>query len=97
MKKTLIVTMPDRSQWSVPVDCIARHRASHFAHRLFDGDVERSLKEDTLPLFQKNPLAIEQWGEEMMDWDDVKEHAKQIVPANCNYYEGWQKGLKVLT
>ncbi len=96
MKKTLTVIMPDRSQWSVPIEIIARHRASYFAKRLFGGDVERSLNEDTLPLFQKNPMAIEQWSEEMMDWDDVKGHALQVVAPNPNYYEGWQKGIKSL-
>lgn len=97
MKKNLTVTMPDRSKWSIPVEVIAQHRASHFARKLFDGDVSRSLKEDTLPLFVKNPIAIEQWSENMMDWDDVKQHAKQISPPNVDYYEGWQKGLKTLS
>ncbi|MBF0146116.1 MAG: hypothetical protein HQL84_09150 [Magnetococcales bacterium] len=96
MKKTLTVTMPDRSRWSIPVAIIAQHRAAHFAMRLFDGDVERSLKEDTLPLFQNNPYAIERWSEEMMDWDDVKDHAQQIAPTNVNFHEGWQQGMKVL-
>ncbi|MBF0109317.1 MAG: hypothetical protein HQL76_09085 [Magnetococcales bacterium] len=97
MKKTLTVTMPDRSLWSIPVEIIARHRAEHFAMRLFDGDVERSLKEDTLPLFQQNSYAIERWSEDMMDWDDVKEHASQIATANVNYFDGWLKGVKVLS
>ncbi|MBF0605888.1 MAG: hypothetical protein HQL07_19610 [Nitrospirae bacterium] len=97
MKKILTVTMPDRSQWSVPVAVIARHRAAHFAGRLFDGDMDRSLNEDTIPLFEKDPLAIERWCEEMMDWDDVKGDATQVVPANVDYYEGWSKGMKRLS
>lgn len=96
MKKMLIVTMPDRSQWSIPVDVIARHRATHFAGRLFDGDIDRSLNEETIPLFTRDPLTIERWCEEMMDWDDVKTHAKQTVPANVDYHEGWSKGMKRL-
>jgi hypothetical protein len=44
--KYLSMTMPDGSKWGVPVEMIARNRAAHYASE-FDGDVERSLTEDS--------------------------------------------------
>lgn len=51
MHKLMTVEMPDGSKWGVPVEMIARSRAAYYANE-FDGDVERSLAEDTLPLFE---------------------------------------------
>ncbi len=50
MKLIMTVTMPDGSKFGVPVAMIARNRAEHYAHE-FGGDVERSLAEDTVPMF----------------------------------------------
>ena len=51
LDKNYIVTMPDGSQWSVPVVVIATNRAASYADE-FDGDTARSLEEDTHPLFE---------------------------------------------
>ena len=94
--KTLLVTMPDGTVWGVPVDIIARDRAAHYAHE-FGGDIERAIKEDTMPLFDSDDYEIEDWAANNMNWDDVKQHAAKIsdhMPPAVDYQEGWCNGNK---
>jgi hypothetical protein len=49
LPKYLTIKQSDGSVWGVPVEMIARNRAEFYASE-FDGDVEQSLQEDTLPL-----------------------------------------------
>lgn len=89
----LIVTMPDGSWWAVPVMLIARHRATYYAPREFDGDVERSLREDTIPLFESDDYEIHDWAANNMNWKDVEAHATRITePPPPDYQEGWCNG-----
>ena len=74
-KKFLRVTFGDGvAVYDVPLDVIARDRAEHYASE-FDGDIERSLAEDTIPLFDEDGFEAEDWAANNMDWRDVKEHA----------------------
>lgn len=92
MLKMLLIEMPDRSTWGVPVEIIARHRATYYADR-FGGDVERSLTEDTLPLFESSDFEIRDWAAGNLDWADVKGHAVLVCPALPPDYEaGWLSG-----
>lgn len=92
--KVLTVEMPDGSRWCVPVDVIARNRAEHYAHE-FGGDVERSLTEDTAPLFDGDDYEVEDWAENNMDWRDVKHLAKKLRDApSTDFQEGWMNGEK---
>ena len=91
--KHLIVTMPDGSEWAVPVAVIARHRAAYYAKE-FDGDVERSLAEDTMPLFESDGYEVHDWAANNMRWEMVKEHAHQVKSsAAVDYEEGWCNGV----
>lgn len=89
------VTMRDGSKWDVPVDVIARNRAEFYA-REFDGDVEKSLKEDTLPTFEGNGFEIQDWAQGNMNWDEVSHAATKVsepptlTPADFQY--GWVNG-----
>lgn len=95
MPKMLRVTMPDGSRWDVPVDVIARNRAAYYADRLHGGDIEKSLTEDTLPLFESDDYEIEDWAANNMDWSDVQAHARMVEPAaDADYQEGWVNGEK---
>lgn len=85
--------MPDGSLWDVPVMAIARHRAAYYADE-FDGDVERSLKEDTLPLFADDDYQIKDWASNNMDWSDVAEVAWQFSKSKTDFQEGWVNGRK---
>ena len=97
MKQRMIVTMPDGSRWGVPVDVIARDRAKNYANE-FGGDAERSLAEDTIPLFTESEFEIIDWAANNMNWDDVKTHASRMASSAVepDYQEGWVNGDKQL-
>ena len=89
----LQIEMPDGSKWGVPVEVIARNRAAHYAHE-FDGDVERSLAEDTMPLFESDDYEVEDWAANNMNWSDVEAKAKKLQDAETDFQEGWVNGEK---
>lgn len=89
---TFEVTMPDGSKWVVPVRVIALNRAKHYAHK-FGGDVERSLNEDTMPLFRSDDYEVKDWACNNMDWEDVVLFAQRVEDAPPpDYQEGWVNG-----
>jgi len=88
MSKHLLITMPDESVWAVPVDIIALSRATSYASE-FAGDVQTSLVQDTLPLFNSNLFEIEDWAANNMNWSDVSAHARLIREGETDYQEGW--------
>jgi len=94
--KFLLVTMPDRSKWKIPVRIIAEDRARYYAqknHITF----EQSLKSDTLPLFEEEEYEIEDWASNNMDWSDVAIHALKITDRGLTIeelQEGWVNGEK---
>jgi len=95
MKKNYRVTMPDGSIWSVPVIVIARNRARYYAKE-YDNDVDRSLREDTIPYFEDDSYNIIDWAAGNMDWADVEFDAV-MWDAETNppdYQEGWVNGNK---
>ena len=63
------VELEDGSVWSVPVEPIARSRASYYKDE-FDNDFGRSLLEDTIPLFEADPWQITEWAKNQMNPDD---------------------------
>ncbi|KKM17268.1 hypothetical protein LCGC14_1677520 [marine sediment metagenome] len=98
--KMLVTTMPDGSKWGVAVAEIARNRAEHYAHEFCindqrsEADVERSLSEDTLPLFEADPDEITDWAENNMNWEDFKEHYLIEGAPATDFQEGWVNGEK---
>ena len=94
MQKLMTVNMPDGSLWAVPVDMIARNRAAHYAHE-FGGDAGRSLAEDTVPLFEGDEYAIQDWAVNNMDWADFDGHqVKLSAPPPPDFQFGWLNGEK---
>ncbi len=91
-RKYLTFTVSDGSIWGVPVLFIAKDRAGYYAHE-FGGDIERSLNEDTLPLFEADPGAIEDWATGNMNWDDVACFAVRLSgppqPKRKDFVEAW--------
>jgi len=73
-KKIRVTFDYDDSIWDIPVVVIAYDRAKYYAYE-YDNDVEKSLEEDTLPLFESDRFYIIDWFEGCMDWNDVKEVA----------------------
>lgn len=95
--KVMTVLQEDGSKWAVPVEVIARSRAAHYAHE-FGGDVERSLAEDTLPMFADDPFEIEDWASNNMNWSDVQNVAfKCGEPSPPDFQEAWINGEKEIT
>ncbi|MEB6632763.1 hypothetical protein [Kluyvera cryocrescens] len=91
--KELHVTMPDNSVWAVPVQLIATNRAEYYAKE-FGGDIQRSLAEDTLPLFRADDYEIEDWAANNMNWRDVQHAARCVTLGGVDYDEGWTNGDK---
>ena len=87
--------MQDGSVWAVPVDVIARNRAEHYAKE-FDGDVERSLAEDTIPLFDADNYEIEDWASNNMLWSDFDGLQVKVsdIPHIGPSEEWWSNGSK---
>ena len=92
--KALTVTMPDGSIWAVPVLMVATNRATHYAHE-FDGDVDRSLAEDTLPLFESDEYEVADWAVNNMNWCDFDGRQFKIKDAPPpDFQEAWMSGDK---
>ena len=92
----LRVTMPDGARWDVPVMVIARNRAEHYKDE-FENNLERSLGEDTIPLFEDSSFEIIDWAANNMDWDDVSVFAKEAPRERTvlvDYQEGWMNSDK---
>lgn len=93
--RMIVLAMPDGSQYGVPVDVVARDRAKHYASE-FDGDVERSLAEDTGPLFESSEYDIHDWAANNMNWSDVSAHARKLrdaqPPTKSDFQEAWVNG-----
>lgn len=90
----MTVEMPDGSKWGVPVDMIAINRATHYASE-FDGDVSRSLAEDTTPLFLEDEYAIEDWAVNNMNWSDFRGHHYKVAESPGQDFErAWLQGDK---
>lgn len=92
--KHLIVSMPDGFDYAVPVEVIARNRAEYYAVKDYSGDVTKSLVDDTLPLFQADSAEIREWAAYNMNWNDVKDKAKQVIKRHIkvDYQEAWVNG-----
>jgi hypothetical protein len=93
--KYMRVSMPDGTEWDVPVMVIARNRAERYKDE-FDNSLERSLAEDTVPLFEADSFEVQDWAANNMDWSDVKEFAIQhfVINEVDSYQEGWMNGDK---
>jgi len=94
MTKMLTCVMADGSKWGVPVEMIARDRATHYASE-FGGDVERSLAEDTLPLFEEDDYEIADWAVNNMNWSDFDGHQVKLEDAiTPDFASDWLHGAR---
>lgn len=82
MHDLMTVELPDGSVWGVPVEIIAKHRAEHYASE-FGGGVERSLAEDTIPLFESDEYEIHDWVAQMI-WSDFDGHQVKVADAQTS-------------
>lgn len=90
----MTVKMQDGSIWGVPVEMIARDRATHYASE-FEGDVEKSLVEDTIPFFESSDYEIQDWAVNNMNWSDFDGHQVKLSEAEApDFQDGWMSGDK---
>ena len=92
MKKYMTILMPDGSTWGFPTEIIARSRAEEYADE-FGGDVERSLAEDTLPLFERAPWEIKEWAAGNMEIEEFDDKQVQLEPAPHMTVSDFRNGL----
>lgn len=99
MPKFLRVTMPNQTQYDVPIDAIALNHATHYADE-YDGDVNKSLQEGTLPLFE-DESEIYDWAGNQMYWSMVESQAKRVFETprpltsrECE--EGWSGEARIV-
>lgn len=88
----LAITVKDGSVWGVPVEFIARNRAAFYASE-FNGSLERSLIEDTVPLFLDSDYSISDWALNNMKWSDFDGHQVKIKDAPPpDFNKAWLSG-----
>ncbi|MDF0506565.1 hypothetical protein POK33_38085 [Burkholderia cenocepacia] len=89
------LTALDGSKWNIPVEVIARDHAAYYAPIEFDGDVERSLRDGTMPIFADDEFEVREWASNNMNWSDVKAHAVLVSgPEPVNMEDSWMEGEK---
>jgi hypothetical protein len=91
--KYLRVEMEDGSEYDIPVSVIAENRAEMYKDE-FGGDIQRSLSEDTNPLFESDSYEIEDWAANNMNWIDVESVAVRVSNGSVDFQEGWLNGDK---
>ena len=88
LSKDYVIKLSDGSKWAVPVSVIAQNRAEFFSDN-FNGDVEKSLIEDTVPLFKSDFSNIYKWAVEKMKWEQVRGYARCVSYPNLNWDKEW--------
>lgn len=78
--------------YGVPVGVIAKNRASYYAEREFDGNMELAM-EDTMNDFQ-DVDEIHDWASNNMNWSEVVDHARVLFSESPepDYEDGWVNG-----
>lgn len=95
-KKYLTLAIEDGSIYGIPLEIIARNRAENYKDE-FANDIERSLAEDTLPLFEDDPFEAVDWASNNMNWEDVQEHAVQLRgPEPIDFQSAWNMAPKAV-
>lgn len=93
LNKKYIVKMSDGSRWAVPVEIIAVNRAEEYCKE-FGNSIQRSLREDTIPLFEADHWECADWAKNNMNWDDVHNYARQVSSPSddVDFQDGWVNG-----
>lgn len=91
--KYLRVEMEDGSSYDIPVSVIAKNRAEYYMDE-FNNDLQKSLDEDTNPLFESDSYEIEDWAANNMNWDEVESIAVKVSSGSVDFQEGWVNGEK---
>lgn len=76
--------------YKIPISIVAYSRAKYYSHE-YDDDIERSLKEDTLPLFESDDYEIYGWLKNNMDFEEIQDHLIKVRDADEESIEALYK------
>ncbi len=68
-EKHLIITMPDGTEWKVPLHIVVEHRKNHW------------LKRENLTVLEADDQELLGWASEYMSWDDINPFAELVEPS----------------
>ncbi|HHT8083602.1 TPA: hypothetical protein ACT2LF_003407 [Escherichia coli] len=94
MPKTMRFSMPDGSEWTIPLRVIARHHAQHHAKKHGVTTLEW-LKSHTIPLFTADHNAIVEWAK-TIPWENVAEYAHMLKPPKDRQEISWLTAEKII-
>lgn len=77
MKPFTLFTFPSGLTFQVPTQVIANNRAQNYAAE-FGDDLQRSLAEDTVPLFTEDEYNVQDWALSNMNWSDLAPFARLV-------------------
>lgn len=77
----IYVTMPDSSEWKVPVGVVTSNRNAYYKTQGEDVSDE-----------ELDDFDLADWARNNMNWSDVVAHATQTKPSSCDFQEGWTNG-----
>lgn len=82
--------MPDRSEWEVPAEIVAKDRATYYAKHdkdtTYEGEFEYTMSSN---------FELLDWAANNMDWSDVSAHAVEVSAHEAvDFQEGWVNGYK---
>nr|DAH59123.1 MAG TPA: Terminase large subunit [Caudoviricetes sp.] len=94
MPKTMRFSMPDGSEWTMPLRVIAKHHAQHHAKKHGVTTLEW-LKSHTIPLFTADHNAIVEWAK-TIPWGNVAEYAHMLKPPKDRQEISWLTAEKII-
>lgn len=89
--KYLYFFFPHGLTMRLPIAVVAENRADYYKAE-FGGDLEASLREDTVPLFLCDDYEIQDWLANNMDWGSFSEELMEVENNTPNPEEVWQSG-----
>lgn len=94
MPKTMRFSMPDGSEWTVPLKVVARLHAQRHA-KIRGVTTLEWLKSHTIPLFTADHNAIVEWAK-TIPWQDVAEYAHMIKLPKDMHEISWLTAEKII-
>lgn len=79
--------MPDGTVWALPIEYVARDRATYYAKLDSDGDdkIYKEIFDEELKFLIENDYELLDWIENNMDWGDFNEELIQLKPQKVDY------------
>ena len=89
-EKMLYVQFSDGTIWGIPARIIADIRAKYYA----ENDSENTEYQAEFDYTMSDDYEIKDWATGNMNWEDVKEHAKQFGGIEVDYDAEWMNAKR---